>query len=133
MLRGHSKRPGISLKGYSVPEWYQDAKFGIFIHWGPYCVPAFGNEWYPRNMYRQGSNEYEHHLDTYGRTRNSAIRISFRMFKAEKFDAAALGSSSSRKRAPLCGAGGRTSRRLPDVRLHSTKLERCRDGTEARS
>lgn len=37
-----------SLKVYSVPEWYQDANFGIFIHWGPYCVPAFGNEWYSR-------------------------------------------------------------------------------------
>ena len=40
-----------SLKHYQVPEWYRDAKFGIFIHWGVYCVPAFGNEWYPRNMY----------------------------------------------------------------------------------
>ncbi len=43
-----------SLKGYKIPEWYQDAKFGIFIHWGVYSVPAFGNEWYPRNMYRAG-------------------------------------------------------------------------------
>ena len=43
-----------SLKNYEVPEWYKDAKFGIFIHWGVYSVPAFGNEWYPRNMYRPG-------------------------------------------------------------------------------
>jgi alpha-L-fucosidase len=50
-----------SLAGYQVPDWYRDAKFGIFIHWGPYCVPAFGNEWYPRNMYVPGSPEYEHH------------------------------------------------------------------------
>lgn len=40
-----------SLENYQVPEWYKDAKFGIFIHWGVYSVPAFGNEWYPRNMY----------------------------------------------------------------------------------
>src|SRR5579862_5160388 len=46
-----------SLKNYKIPEWYQDAKFGIFIHWGLYSVPAFGNEWYPRNMYLQGSKE----------------------------------------------------------------------------
>ena len=40
-----------SLERYEVPEWYKDAKFGIFIHWGAYSVPGFGNEWYPRNMY----------------------------------------------------------------------------------
>jgi alpha-L-fucosidase len=39
-----------SLEKYSPPAWYLDAKFGIFIHWGVYSVPAFGNEWYPRNM-----------------------------------------------------------------------------------
>jgi alpha-L-fucosidase len=40
-----------SFKKYQVPEWYLDAKFGIFIHWGVYSVPAFDNEWYPRHMY----------------------------------------------------------------------------------
>ena len=39
-----------SLVKYEVPEWYKDAKFGIFIHWGIYSVPAFGSEWYSRNM-----------------------------------------------------------------------------------
>jgi len=43
-----------SLENYQVPEWYRDAKFGIFIHWGVYSVPAFGSEWYPRNMYIMG-------------------------------------------------------------------------------
>ena len=46
-----------SLEKYQVPEWYLDAKFGIFIHWGVYSVPAFGNEWYPRAMYEKGSKE----------------------------------------------------------------------------
>ena len=55
-----------SLQKYEAPEWYKDAKFGIFIHWGVYSVPAFGNEWYPRNMYREGSDEYKHHIATYG-------------------------------------------------------------------
>src|SRR5437879_1653055 len=41
-----------SLQKYEAPDWYKDAKFGIFIHWGVYSVPAYGNEWYPRNMYR---------------------------------------------------------------------------------
>ncbi|MCB0072502.1 MAG: alpha-L-fucosidase, partial [Caldilineaceae bacterium] len=44
-----------SLRRYEIPAWYKEGKFGIFIHWGPYCVPAFGNEWYPRNMYIEGS------------------------------------------------------------------------------
>ena len=43
-----------SLQHYEVPEWYKDAKFGIFIHWGVYSVPAFGSEWYPREMYHAG-------------------------------------------------------------------------------
>lgn len=55
-----------SLTNYTVPAWYEDGKFGIFIHWGLYCVPAFGNEWYPRNMYQQGSKEFAHHVATYG-------------------------------------------------------------------
>ena len=55
-----------SLKGYQIPDWYQDGKFGIFLHWGVYSVPAFGNEWYPREMYKEGSKEFEHHVATYG-------------------------------------------------------------------
>lgn len=55
-----------SLEKYTVPEWYLDAKFGIFIHWGVYSVPAFGSEWYPRNMYREGTGEFKHHVETYG-------------------------------------------------------------------
>ena len=39
-----------SLAQYRTPEWFRDAKFGIFLHWGVYSVPAFGNEWYSRNM-----------------------------------------------------------------------------------
>src|ERR1041385_8825961 len=55
-----------SLQTYQVPDWYKDAKFGIFIHWGVYSVPAFGSEWYPRMMYITGSREYQHHIATYG-------------------------------------------------------------------
>src|SRR5689334_24274557 len=49
-----------------APEWFQDAKFGIYYHWGVFSVPAFGNEWYPRNMYIGGSAENNHHIATYG-------------------------------------------------------------------
>jgi alpha-L-fucosidase len=78
-----------SLRKYEVPEWYKDAKFGIFIHWGAYAVPAFGNEWYPRNMYRQGSEEYKHHIATYGPQDKFGYKDVLPLFKAEHFDAAA--------------------------------------------
>jgi alpha-L-fucosidase len=55
-----------SLKQYKVPEWFRDAKFGIYFHWGVYSVPAFANEWYPRNMYIKGSSENKHHTEIYG-------------------------------------------------------------------
>jgi hypothetical protein len=55
-----------SLERYTVQPWYVDGKFGIFIHWGLYAVPAFGNEWYCRNMYLEGKKEFEHHLATDG-------------------------------------------------------------------
>jgi len=42
-----------SLTKHEIPEWFRDAKFGIYAHWGVYSVPAHGNEWYPRRMYRQ--------------------------------------------------------------------------------
>ena len=48
-----------SLSAYQVPEWYRNAKFGIFIHWGVYSVPQFDSEWYSRNMYIEGSKAYE--------------------------------------------------------------------------
>jgi alpha-L-fucosidase len=50
-----------------VPEWFKDAKFGIYFHWGVYSVPAFANEWYPRTMYIKGSVENKHHVETYGK------------------------------------------------------------------
>lgn len=76
-----------SLQQYRVPAWYEDAKFGIFIHWGIYSVPAFGSEWYSRNMYIQGSREYEHHIKTYGNHKDFGYKDFIPMFKAEKFEA----------------------------------------------
>lgn len=75
-----------SLSAYRVPEWYKDAKFGIFIHWGIYSVPAFGNEWYSRNMYIQGSPEFEHHRKTYGEQKDFGYKDFIPLFKAEYFD-----------------------------------------------
>ncbi|GAB4514213.1 MAG: alpha-L-fucosidase [Anaerolineae bacterium] len=75
-----------SLKGYQVPDWYMDGKFGIFIHWGVYSVPAFGNEWYPRNMYLKDRPEFEHHIKTYGPHTQFGYKDFIPMFKAERYD-----------------------------------------------
>ena len=77
-----------SLKAYKVPAWYEDAKFGIFIHWGLYSVPAYGSEWYPREMYTQGSDVFKHHVATYGPQSQFGYKDFIPRFKAEKFNAA---------------------------------------------
>ena len=75
-----------SLQSYEVPDWYKDAKFGIFIHWGVYSVPAFGSEWYPRLMYVQGSDVYNHHIATYGTQDKFGYKDFIPQFKAADFD-----------------------------------------------
>ncbi len=75
-----------SLSGYQVPDWYKDLKFGIFIHWGVYSVPAFANEWYSRSMYCPGTREFEHHVATYGPQSKFGYKDFIPMFKAEKWD-----------------------------------------------
>ncbi len=79
-----------SLGEYEIPAWYQDAKFGIFIHWGAYSVPGYGNEWYPREMYNANKSRrgiYQHHLKTYGDPSEFGYKDFIPLFKAEKFDA----------------------------------------------
>jgi alpha-L-fucosidase len=76
-----------SLKKYNAPDWFRDAKFGIFIHWGLYSVPAFESEWYPRNMYEKGNTVYNHHLQRYGAPDKFGYKDFIPMFKAEKFNA----------------------------------------------
>jgi alpha-L-fucosidase len=77
LLRGGTAKANAGPQSYTAtwssvdqhppaPVWFQDAKFGIYYHWGVFSVPAFSNEWYPRNMYNSGSIENQHHIATYG-------------------------------------------------------------------
>ena len=75
-----------SLKRYKAPEWYKDAKFGIFIHWGVYAVPAKGSEWYPRSMYRKKEATYHHHRSVWGDQSKFGYKDFIPMFKAERWD-----------------------------------------------
>ena len=76
-----------SLKKHETPDWFRDAKFGIYFHWGPYSVPAYQNEWYSHNMYIKGSKANLYHEKTYGSLDKFGYKDFIPLFKAEKFDA----------------------------------------------
>jgi alpha-L-fucosidase len=87
VARGPFAPDWASLARFKTPAWYEDAKFGVFIHWGVYSVPAFHNEWYPRNMYKAGEKAFAHHVTTYGPQSQFGYKDFIPRFKAEKFDA----------------------------------------------
>lgn len=86
IARGPYRDDWASLSAYAVPAWYAQAKFGIFIHWGLYSVPAFGSEWYSRNMYIPSSREFQHHREVYGDQKDFGYKDFIPLFKAERFD-----------------------------------------------
>lgn len=73
-------------KHEAAPEWFQDAKLGIYFHWGPYSVPAYGSAWYPHNMYKDKGKVRKHHEETYGSIHEFGYEDFIPMFKAEHFD-----------------------------------------------
>jgi alpha-L-fucosidase len=77
------------IAGYRAPEWFRDAKFGIWAHWSAQCVPEFG-DWYARRMYMQGDPAYRHHLEHYGHPADVGFMEMYPLWKAEKFDPDAL-------------------------------------------
>ena len=75
-----------SLSSFRVPDWFLKEKFGIFLHWGLYSVPAYRNEWYSRNMYIQGTPEFDYHRKTYGPQKDFGYKDFIPLFRAEHFD-----------------------------------------------
>lgn len=76
-----------TLQNHEIPDWFQDAKFGIYAHLGVYCVPSFKSEWYPRYMYIEGHEVQEHHEKTYGPLSEFGYHDFIPMFKLANFDA----------------------------------------------
>ena len=74
-----------SLTNYNCPDWFRDAKFGIWAHWGPQAVPMEG-DWYARKMYQQGTPQYKHHLETYGHPSTNGWKDVIPLWKAEKWE-----------------------------------------------
>lgn len=74
-----------SLARYQTPDWFRDAKFGIWAHWGPQCQPEMG-DWYAREMYIEGSAKYRHHVATYGHPSVYGFKEVIRDWKAELWE-----------------------------------------------
>lgn len=74
-----------SLSGYQAPQWFRDAKFGIWAHWGPQCQPEEG-DWYARHMYLPGDRQYNSHLGKYGHPSDSGFKEVIREWKAQKWN-----------------------------------------------
>jgi alpha-L-fucosidase len=74
-----------SLEQYRCPEWFRDAKFGIWSHWNGYVVPGIG-DWYARDMYIQGSKQYKYHLKKYGHPSKFGYKDIIELWKIDKFN-----------------------------------------------
>ncbi|MBR1742000.1 MAG: alpha-L-fucosidase, partial [Lachnospiraceae bacterium] len=86
IAKGPYQPDWLSFSDYEVPKWFKNAKFGIFIHWGLFSIPAFRNEWYSRNMYIQDMEEWEHHRKTFGEHTKFGYKDFIPMFTAPDFD-----------------------------------------------
>ena len=74
-----------SLRTYEVPEWFRDAKFGIWAHWGPQCVEGSG-DWMAREMYMEGTYKYNYHREHYGHPSEVGFKDILPLFKAENWN-----------------------------------------------
>ena len=101
-----------SLRTHTTPQWFKEAKFGIYTHWGVYAVPGYRNEWYSRNMYDPDKPEFAFHSEEFGNPAEFGYKDFIPMFTAEKFDpeqwadlfrrAASLGVSTSLESCFVC-------------------------------
>ncbi len=74
-----------SLQSYTIPEWFADAKFGIWAHWGPQSAVGDG-DWYARNMYMEGSAQYEYHVKRFGPQSKVGYKDLIPLFTADRWD-----------------------------------------------
>ncbi len=82
---GPFKADWSSLTNYQTPEWFRDAKFGMWAHWGSQCEPEHG-DWYARSMYMPGSGDYKSHITEYGHPSTNGFKDVIHVWKAEHFD-----------------------------------------------
>ena len=85
ILKGKFKPNWESLQQYQTPDWFRNAKFGIWAHWGPQCQPEFG-DWYAREMYMEGNAKYKYHLEKYGHPSQFGFKDVINEWKAENWN-----------------------------------------------
>ncbi|MBC7416534.1 MAG: alpha-L-fucosidase [Pedobacter sp.] len=84
-INGIFKPAEESFKQYKYPEWFRDAKFGIWAHWGPQAVPRQG-DWYAKQMYQEGSADYKYHVTHYGHPSKFGYKDIIPLWKAQRWD-----------------------------------------------
>ena len=84
MATGQFTPDWASLRTYEVPEWFRDAKFGIWAHWGPQCVEGSG-DWMARGLYLEGGGQYNYHRSHYGHPSEFGFKDVLPLFKAENW------------------------------------------------
>ncbi|HSQ43885.1 MAG TPA: alpha-L-fucosidase [Ginsengibacter sp.] len=85
LMQGTFEPTWDSLKQYEVPEWFRDAKFGMWAHWGPQCQPEYG-DWYARQMYIEGSRDYKYHVEKYGHPSKFGFKDVIHEWKAKNWN-----------------------------------------------
>ncbi|MCX2476877.1 alpha-L-fucosidase [Pedobacter sp. MC2016-05] len=84
-LPGPFKPTWESLSAYKTPDWFRNAKFGIWAHWGPQCEPEYG-DWYAQEMYMEGSKKYKYHLEKYGHPSKFGFKDVINEWKADQWN-----------------------------------------------
>jgi alpha-L-fucosidase len=95
LWRGAEGEVGDILKKFQCPQWFKDAKFGLWLHWGPQSIPEKGGGWYARHLYSEeapkgeefGEGAWEYHRQTFGHQSEFGYKDLCNLWKAEKFDA----------------------------------------------
>ncbi len=104
-----------SLKeNYQVPRWFAEAKFGLFMHWGLYSVPAHHNEWYEKHMYTDGADG-QWHVEHYGPQDKFGYKDFIPMFTASNWDPNAWAELVQKIRREIRHPDGGASRKLRAV------------------
>ena len=132
-------RRGAACASTPTPQWFRDAKFGIYTHWGVYSVPGFGSSgaasnatWYPHRMYVDGSPHQKHHLDTYGAAGSVRLQGLRAPVHGAEVRPGRVGGAVQGRRCALRRPGGRASRRVLPVGDRSDRVACRAAGAEAR-
>ena len=120
-----------SLKTYQCPDWFRDAKLGIWAVWGPESVPEQG-DWYARQLYIEGHPQYLHHLQTYGPPSKFGYKDIIPLWKAERWDPDRLMAAVQKGRGQVLLRHCPAPRQLRLLELEISSLELGQPGTQTR-